>query len=194
MKSCFRALRPLACSLALPLVATPHAAIGATNPAPKSPVTPPQPVAANNEPIPLPLNPIVPAAQRLCAEQTASGLGYTMLRPASGPKPAGDDTVLINYIGYLASNGTVFDQAMRTPLSVGEAIPGFSEGMQLIARSGVIRLCVPPAMGYGEQAAGPIPANSVLVFQVELLDFKTPAELAEMRRAQAPEEAPPEGQ
>ena len=115
--------------------------------------------------------------------QTPSGLGYTILRAANGPKPAADATVLVNYIGYLKATGAVFDQAMQTPMPVGGVIPGFSEGLQLLARGGVIRLCVPPALGYGAQASGPIPANADLVFQIELLDFKTAAEIDALRKA-----------
>jgi FKBP-type peptidyl-prolyl cis-trans isomerase FkpA len=144
----------------------------------------PAPVAETTGIIDLPLEPTVPAGQRICAEHTASGLGYTVLRAAPGPKPAAADTVLINYIGYLAANGAVFDQAMHTPIPVGQVIPGFAEGLQLVPRTGVIRLCIPAAMGYGAEATGPIPANSDLVFQVELLDFKTAAEIEEMRKVQ----------
>jgi FKBP-type peptidyl-prolyl cis-trans isomerase FkpA len=168
-----RAPRLLASALALPLLAAPLCANAAT-PAP----------APNTEIIPLPLEPIVPAGQRACANTTPSGLGYTMLREGPGPKPAAADTVLIDYIGYLAASGTVFDQAMRSPLPVGEVIPGFSEGLQLLGKTGVVRLCVPAALAYGADATGPIPANSDLVFQVELLDFKTAAEIEAMQKSQ----------
>lgn len=141
--------------------------------------------------IPLPLEPIVPAAQRQCANRTPSGLGYTMLRPASGAKPGETDTVLVNYIGYLAATGAVFDQNMRTPLQVGQVIQGFSQGLQMMSRTGVIRLCIPAGLGYGARASGPIPANSDLVFQVELVDFRTAAEIEKMRSEQNAE-APPE--
>jgi FKBP-type peptidyl-prolyl cis-trans isomerase FkpA len=57
----------------------------------------------------------------------------------------------------------------------------------MLAKSGVARFCIPATMGYGSQASGPIPANSDLVFQVELVDFKTAAELEGMNRAQAAE-------
>jgi FKBP-type peptidyl-prolyl cis-trans isomerase FkpA len=129
------------------------------------------------------LTPIVPAAQRVCAMRTPTGLGYTILRAATGPKPPADATVLVNYIGYLNATGAVFDQAMQTPMPVGAVIPGFSQGLRMLSRGGVIRLCIPATLGYGAQASGPIPANSDLVFQVELLDFKTAAEIAEMRKA-----------
>jgi FKBP-type peptidyl-prolyl cis-trans isomerase FkpA len=144
--------------------------------------------------IPLPLTPIVPAAQRLCTVRTPSGLGYTVLRPATGPRPAADATVLVNYVGYLGATGAVFDQGMQAVMPVGEVIPGFSQGLQLAGRGGVVRLCVPAALGYGAQANGPIPANADLVFQVELVDFKTAAEMNELRGAGTAAPASPPAQ
>ena len=183
--------RPLVSAIALSLLGTPQSAYAAPVRGARPHTAARKPVAPSPAIIPLPLEPVVPAAQRACANRTPSGLGYTMLRPASGPKPAASDTVLINYIGYLAGTGAVFDQAMRSPLPVGDVIPGFSQGLQMIAKTGVVRLCIPSAMGYGARAQGPIPANSDLVFQVELLDFKTAAEMEEMRKVQAAEQAAP---
>ncbi|MES3097692.1 FKBP-type peptidyl-prolyl cis-trans isomerase [Sphingomonas aerolata] len=110
-----------------------------------------------------------------------------MLRPGSGAKPTQADVSLVNYIGYLATTGAVFDQGMRSPLPVNGVIPGFSQGLQMLAKTGVARFCIPAAMGYGSQASGPIPANSDLVFQVELLDFKTTAQVESMNRPPATE-------
>lgn len=146
--------------------------------------------------IPLPLQPVVDAAHRTCTAKTASGLGYTVLRaaPATAAKPGDGDVVLIDYLGYLAANGTVFDQAQRTPMPVSGVIPGFGEGIKLAAKGSVLRLCIPAAIGYGAQASGPIPANSDLVFQVELLDFKSMAEIEAMQKqmeAQKPAEPQP---
>lgn len=149
------------------------------------------PVKANTAIIALPLTPVVPAAQRVCAARTPSGLGYTMLRAAPGAKPASSDVALVNYIGYLAATGAVFDQGMRSPLPVDGVIPGFSQGLQMMAKSGVMRFCIPAAMGYGARASGPIPANSDLVFQVELVDYKTAAEVESMNKAETPEPAAP---
>lgn len=183
MKLFPRGLRFPVLVMALPILAVPPAA-GAAQVKKAARPTAPKAVAVDNSIIALPLMPVVPAAQRPCAARTPSGLGYTVLRPATGAKPAADATVLVNYIGYLSATGAVFDQGMQTAMPVGDVIPGFSEGLQLIGRGGVARLCIPAAMGYGAQASGPIPANSDLVFQVELLDFKTAAEMNEMRRAQ----------
>ena len=140
--------------------------------------------------IPLPLNPVIPAAQRTCAVKTATGLGYTELRTAPGPKPLAGDIVLINYIGYLAASGATFDQAMASALPVDGVISGFAEGLKLVPKGGIYRLCVPASLGYGAEATGSIPANSDLVFQVELVDRKTAAEVQAMQaEAQAAQPA-----
>ena len=190
MKSSAPALRrlPLAILMSLAMIA-PATALQAQ--AGKTVKAPAPRAASDATIIPLPLTPIVPASQRSCDMQTPSGLGYTILRAANGPKPAADATVLVNYIGYLKATGAVFDQAMQTPMPVGGVIPGFSEGLQLLARGGVIRLCVPPALGYGAQASGPIPASADLVFQIELLDFKTAAEIDALRKAGNAAPTPP---
>lgn len=148
-----------------------------------------QTAPAANGIIKLPLQPQVGADMRGCASKTASGLGYSVLREGTGPKPGKTDFVLIGYIGYLASSGQVFDQNPRTPLGVDAVIPGFAEGLQLMPRGSVYRLCVPAALGYGANGAGEaIPANSDLVFQIELVDSKTAAEVEAMRKAQAAEQ------
>lgn len=153
-------------------------------------------MAQQSDPIiKLPLQPVVPAAQRACTTKTASGLGYSVLKPATGPKPGKTDFVLINYIGYLAASGAVFDQNQTTPLEVGNLIPGFTEALQLVPRGGIYRFCIPSALGYGAKGAGEaIPANSDLVFQVELVDSKTAAEVEELRKQQAAQEAAGAGQ
>ena len=190
MKSFAPALRrlPVAIVLSAAIVAPSTAAMAQVGKSTNAPAPKPMPDAGI---IPLPLTPIVPASQRSCTTQTPSGLGYTVLRPASGPKPGADATVLVNYIGYLKAPGAVFDQAMQTPMPVDGVIPGFSEGLQLPGRGGIVRLCVPAALGYGAQASGPIPANADLVFQVELLDFKTAAEIDALRKAGDAAPTPP---
>lgn len=131
--------------------------------------------------IKLPLKPIVPAVHRGCTAKTASGLGYTELRAATGVRPVAGDVALIGYIGYLSANGEVFDQSQAAPLPVDGVIPGFAEGLKLIPVGGVYRLCIPAALGYGAEATGSIPANSELVFQVEVFDKKTAAEVQTMQ-------------
>ncbi|MFM5886416.1 MAG: FKBP-type peptidyl-prolyl cis-trans isomerase [Novosphingobium sp.] len=153
--------------LAAPLVAKPAKA-----PARGSDRAP----AAPRQIIPLPLKQIIPAAQRQCSAKTASGLGYRVLRGASGPKPVGDATVTVNYIGYLAATGEVFDQGMESAFPMQRVIPGFSEGLALMPAGSIYRLCIPARLGYGDKSTGPIPPNADLVFQVELIpNLTTPA-------------------
>jgi len=149
--------------------------------------------ASASQIIDLPLNPVVGAGQRSCGSKTASGLGYSVLKAAAAGQPAArpgqTDVVLINYIGYLSATGAVFDQAMATPMPVGEVISGFSEGLRLMPKGSIYRICIPAALGYGAEAQGPIPANSDLAFQIELLDFKSAAEIEAMRKAHGPDGA-----
>src|SRR4051812_6276810 len=149
----FSRTRALVYAFALPLLATsvPVDAAPARKATPKAVAA--KPVVPNNAIIPVPLQPIVPASQRLCANRTPSGLGYTMLRAASGARPGASDTVLVGYIGYLAATGAVFDQNERTPLGVSDVIAGFSEGLQMMAKTGVMRLCIPAGLGYGARAS-----------------------------------------
>jgi FKBP-type peptidyl-prolyl cis-trans isomerase FkpA len=139
---------------------------------------------------PLPLQPIGPAAQRLCAAKVApkpgapaAGLGIKLLRPGTGPSPKADDIALVNYIGYLAATGAVFDQGQQQAFPVGAVIPGFTQGLLTLQKGAISRFCIPAALGYGADATGPIPANADLVFQVELVDFKSQAEVEAMRAA-----------
>lgn len=150
--------------------------------------------AAPSQILPVPLMPSVGPQFRSCAAKTPSGLGYSVLKAGEGPKPGKSDFVLVNYIGYLAANGQVFDQNVTAPLSLDNVIPGFSEGVQAMQRGAIYRLCIPAALGYGAQASQAIPANSDLVFQIELVDSKTVAEVekmrADMQQQQQPAEAP----
>lgn len=185
--SSFHAWRRLVSAAILPLLAAPFPVSAAAVRKARSANIAPVPVKANNGIIPLPLNPIVPVAQRLCAARTSTGLGYTILRPAAGAKPVESDVALVNYIGYLATTGAVFDQGMRSALPVNGVIPGFSQGLRMMARSSVMRLCIPAALGYGARATGPIPANADLVFQVELVDYRTSADVESMNKPETAE-------
>ena len=182
-----RGLGRIALSVSLLVAAMPASA--------QTPVAKPAPAPAA-EILPVPLTPVVPAAQRQCSARIASGLGTRLLKDAPGAKPGKGDFVLVNYIGYLAADGTVFDQNVTQAFSTGAVIPGFSEGLLLMTKGSVWRFCIPAALGYGAKAAGPIPANADLVFQVELVDSKTEAEVTAIR-AQAPQDgaaAPEAGQ
>jgi FKBP-type peptidyl-prolyl cis-trans isomerase FklB len=109
---------------------------------------------------------------------TASGLQYEVLTAGKGgAKPVPTDKVKVNYEGRLI-DGTVFDSSIQrgepASFELDQVIPGWTEGLQLMSVGSKFRLTLPAAMAYGEQAAGPIPPNSVLVFEVELLDILKP--------------------
>lgn len=104
---------------------------------------------------------------------TESGLQVEMLTVGEGPTPTISDTVLVHYEGRLP-DGTVFDSSYQrnepAAFGVGDVIPGWTEGLQLMRPGGKARFTIPPQLGYGAQGAGGvIPPNSVLVFDVELL-------------------------
>ncbi|WP_285016956.1 FKBP-type peptidyl-prolyl cis-trans isomerase [Novosphingobium sp. fls2-241-R2A-195] len=101
------------------------------------------------------------------------------IKAGTGGKPPEHGYVLINYKGML-QDGTVFDQNEQMPMALDEVVPGFAQGLLQMERGGRYRLTIPPELGYGAQASGPIPANSTLVFEIDLLDFKTPEEIQAM--------------
>ena len=105
--------------------------------------------------------------------QTASGVQYQILNPGTGPRPTDSDTVRVTYVGTL-TDGTVFDRsAAPVTFPVSGVVPGFSEALKLMSRGARYRVWIPPALGYGERGAGPIPANAVLVFDIDLVGIGT---------------------
>lgn len=104
--------------------------------------------------------------------QTASGVQYSVLQAGDGPRPTDADTVRITYTGRL-TDGRVFDRsASPVTFGVADVVPGFSEALKLMPVGARYRVWIPPALGYGERGAGPIPASAVLVFDIELLDIE----------------------
>ncbi len=104
---------------------------------------------------------------------TASGLKYKILRGSGGAKPSQASTVTVNYRGWL-DNGKVFDSSYDSgsaaTFGLGQVIPGWTEGLQLVGEGGMIELEIPSDLGYGPQGAGgDIPPNATLHFIVELI-------------------------
>lgn len=119
---------------------------------------------------------------------TATGLRYKVLQTGEGKSPTDADVVLVNYTGKL-KDGTVFDQNPQAAMPVSGVVPGFSEGLKLMQRGGKYRLWIPAALGYGpEDQRNPqtgqvaIPGGSELIFDVELLEYKSRAEVEAMQR------------
>lgn len=111
---------------------------------------------------------------------TASGLQYEIVKKADGPQPKATDVVTVHYEGRL-TDGTVFDSSIERgspiDLPVSGVIPGWVEALQLMHVGEKIKLYIPSELAYGAQSPSPaIPANSVLVFDMELLGIKDPSD------------------
>src|SRR3546814_19707377 len=78
------------------------------------------------------------------------------------------------------SEGTVFDQQEQAPLPVAGSVEGFAEALKKMQRGGRYKIIIPPEKGYKAQAAGAIPPNSTLYFDVELPDFRNAAAVRAM--------------
>lgn len=142
--------------------------------------------AVSDEPIKLPLRPIVAAKQQLCTETRPSGLGIKQLKAGEGASPLPGDLVMVNYLGYLRSNGEVFDQSTSAVFPVDGVIAGFAEGIMQMSKGAIVRLCIPAVLGYGVEGTpdGTVPGGADLGFQVELVDFKSQAEIDAMHAQQ----------
>jgi FKBP-type peptidyl-prolyl cis-trans isomerase FkpA len=117
---------------------------------------------------------------------TKSGLQYKVIKKGEGPSPTDEDVALVNYKGTLR-DGVVFDERQRQPMPVAQMTEGFKEALKLMSRGGSYRLWIPPALGYGDAPppGSPIKADSVLIFDVDMIDFKNMAALqAEMQQLQ----------
>ena len=109
--------------------------------------------------------------------ETASGLQYEVIQEGQGASPTDSDVALVMYRGTLR-DGKQFDASQQpTPLPVAGMIPGFTEALKLMKKGGKYRIWIKPELGYGAepkrdpQGREVIPANSLLVFDVNLLEF-----------------------
>lgn len=105
---------------------------------------------------------------------TESGLQYQVMRQGNGERPAATDTVRVHYAGTLL-DGTTFDSSYERgePVSfpLNRVIPGWTEGVQLMQVGSKYKFWIPYNLAYGESGQGPIPPNSMLTFEVELLEI-----------------------
>ena len=108
---------------------------------------------------------------------TASGLQYKVLKDGNGATPKSSDTVTVNYRGTLM-DGTEFDSSYKrgqpATFPVGGVIKGWTEALQLMKVGSKYQLFIPASLAYGEQGRPGIPPNSTLIFEVELMDVKSP--------------------
>lgn len=122
------------------------------------------------------------AKNNIKAQKTASGLYYKIVEPGTGAKPEKGQNVSVNYTGKTL-DGNVFDsnvdpqfqhvEPLTFPVATGRVIKGWDEGLLLLNKGAKAVFYIPSYLAYGAQSPSPaIPANSVLIFDVELIDIK----------------------
>ncbi len=87
-----------------------------------------------------------------------------------GASPGMGDVAIINYKGML-KDGTVFDEQQQAPLPLQGVVPGFTKALMQMQTGGKYHVIIPAKLGYGDRQTGPIPPNSDLIFDIELLQF-----------------------
>jgi FKBP-type peptidyl-prolyl cis-trans isomerase FkpA len=121
-------------------------------------------------------------AKKAGVTTTASGLQYEVITAADGAKPKAEDKVRVKYKGTF-TDGKEFDSTEKNggepvEFPLNQVIKGWTEGVQLMGVGSKFKFTIPSELAYGDRDVGPIPANSVLVFEVELLGI-VPTEAAE---------------
>lgn len=111
---------------------------------------------------------------------TASGLQYQVLKQGSGRTPTAKDKVKVHYEGRLL-DGTIFDSSYKrgepVTFPLDQVIKGWTEGVQLMKEGSKYRLFVPSRLGYGPAGNTDIEPNTLLIFDVELLEVNPTAEI-----------------
>ena len=115
------------------------------------------------------------------AQKTESGVYYVVKQPGAGPTPKKGDVVQVHYAGRLL-NGKEFDNSRTNPqaggkpfqlqLGVGMVIPGWEDGIMQLHKGEKAMLIIPSTLAYGPRGNQAIPANSVLLFDIELMDIQ----------------------
>lgn len=102
------------------------------------------------------------------ATKDSRGFYYKIEAQGTGSNPDACSEVSVNYKGTL-TNGSIFDQAQNVTFQLKGLIKGWQAGIPLIARGGKITLYLPPSLAYGSKATNGIPANSILIFSIDLI-------------------------
>jgi FKBP-type peptidyl-prolyl cis-trans isomerase len=106
---------------------------------------------------------------------TESGLQYEVIEEGSGAQPNAEDEVVVHYTGTLL-DGTEFDSSVErgepATFPLNRVIPGWTEAIQLMKEGAKYKFYIPSELAYGQTGSGTIPPNSVLIFEVELIEVK----------------------
>ena len=115
---------------------------------------------------------------------TESGIQYQILTPAEGEKPAATDTVKVHYKGTFLNGETFdssYDRGQPAVFPLNRVIRGWTEGVQLMSVGSKYKFTIPSDLAYGPMGNPPrIPGNSVLEFEIELLEIQKPEPVAEV--------------
>jgi len=107
--------------------------------------------------------------------QHSSGMYYQIISSGSGATPVSSSTISVKYTGKRL-DGTVFDNTYATTATslypLAGFIPGWQLGIPLIKKGGMIKLIIPSSLAYGCQGGGPIAGNTILYFEIELVDVQ----------------------
>ncbi len=115
---------------------------------------------------------------------TESGIQYQVLTAAEGDKPAATDTVKVHYKGTFLNGETFdssYDRGQPAVFPLNRVISGWTEGVQLMSVGSKYKFTIPSDLAYGPNGNPPrIPGNSVLQFEIELLEIQKPAAAAQV--------------
>ncbi len=107
-------------------------------------------------------------------KETPTGLQYRILKEGTGSSPSSTDKVKVHYVGKLL-DGTVFDSSVErgepSEFGLNQVIRGWTEGLQLMKPGAKYEFFIHPKIAYGSRPRPKIPGNSLLIFEVELLDI-----------------------
>ena len=123
---------------------------------------------------------------------TESGIQYVVLTPAEGDKPAATDTVKVHYKGTFLNGETFdssYDRGEPAVFPLNRVISGWTEGVQLMSVGSKFKFTIPSDLAYGPNGNPPrIPGNSVLEFEIELLEIQKSEPAPKVGAAPAPAE------
>ena len=109
------------------------------------------------------------ADNNLTMQRHSTGVYYKILKTGNGSNPSTSSRISVRYTGRLM-NGTEFDSGELEEFLYG-LIPGWQVGIPLIKSGGRIQLIIPSGLAYGNRQVGSIPPNSILIFDIDLIDF-----------------------